>query len=333
MQTLKIGVLGAARIAPKALIQPASVLSSVSVTAVAARDRRRAERFAEKHQIETLFDDYAALISSPEIDVIYNPLPISQHAHWSIKALNAGKHVICEKPFAMNIEEAEAMLEASHSAGKRLFEAFHYRYHPAFETCLAWLRQGQIGKVQEIEAVFDASVSNRSNDIRYQVETGGGAMMDLGCYPLNWAMTVMGASPEQIAAEATLTPEGVDESLRAELTFPGGVKAKISTQMREGTPFRASMRIKGETGEIEFDNPLAPHNGGQLTLVSESGDRRTISENISPITTYTWQLDAFARAILFDTKVPTEGEMILHQQRALDQVYEAASLRHLRYLS
>jgi predicted dehydrogenase len=227
----------------------------------------------------------------------------------------------------MNFDEAKAMVDAASASGKRLIEAFHYRYHPAFETCLAWLAADEIGELRELRAAFDVEIKDNGTEIRHRVETGGGAMMDLGCYPLHWALTVMGEAPQEVEASATLTPTGVDETLQAELGFASGATAHLTTSMAPGTPFRAEMMLIGSKGEITFTNPLAPHSRGRLR--TSTGREAQVSE----IPTYTWQLAAVLKALQLGTALPTEGDMILLQQKALDDVYTAAGLRHLRYLS
>ena len=143
-----IGLLGAARITDKAVIHPVQVTPQCRLTAIAARDRDRAEAYAKQHGIETVLDSYDEVITDPRTDLVYNPLPIHLHAEWTMKALRAGKHVLCEKPFAMNVDEAKAMVDTAAETGRRLIEAFHYRYHPAFETCLTWLAADEIGEVR-----------------------------------------------------------------------------------------------------------------------------------------------------------------------------------------
>ena len=330
---IRIGILGAARIAPKAVIYPASVRGDVVIKAVAARDIARAKAFAEKYseprgEIEAL-ETYQAVIDHPDIDLIYNPLPINLHAEWTIKALEAGKHVLCEKPFAMNIAEAEAMLAAASANDKRLIEAFHYRYHPAFIDMLEIIDTGALGKLSSLTAVFNVPIPDLDGtEIRHLPETGGGAFMDLGCYPLSWALMALGGQPSSVEATATLTKRGVDESLNAQLTFPGGVHAELSASMASDTSFAASLNIHGENGHIEFLNPLAPHMGAHLSVTI--GDE-TKTSVIDQTTTYAFQMNAVAAALKSGEPLPTEGEAILRQQRTLDAVYEAAGLRHLRY--
>ncbi len=329
MAGLGIGLLGAARITDKAVIHPAHAIPQCRLVAVAARDRARAETFAAQHGVASVLGSYADVIQSDQVDLVYNPLPINLHAEWTIAALEAGKHVLCEKPFAMNAVEARAMVAASEATGNRLIEAFHYRYHPAFQTCLDWLAADEIGELKEIHAAFDVEIKDNGSEIRHQVETGGGAMMDLGCYPLHWALSLTGEAPKEVTSSATLTPTGVDECLSANLAFPSGVVARLTTNMGPGAAFRAEMKLIGTRGEITFINPLAPHHPLVPGALSSSKGREA---EISPISTYTYQLAAVWRALQTGALLPTEGEMILRQQSALDAIYEAAGLRHLRYL-
>ncbi|MEM7768203.1 MAG: Gfo/Idh/MocA family oxidoreductase [Pseudomonadota bacterium] len=328
---LRIGTLGAARITPTALLHPAWAIGQVKVPAVAARDRARAEAFAAAHSIPRVLDDYAALIADPDLDAIYNPLPIDQHAPWTIAALEAGKHVLCEKPFAMNAGEARAMLAAAETSGKRLVEAFHYRYHTAFETCLNWVRTGTIGQIQHIDAAFNVHIRDKDGqEIRHRPENGGGAMMDLGCYPVSWVLMLMDEAPVDVTAEARLTPSGVDERFAGTLGFASGASANVSCDMGPGAAVRMEMTVTGSDGTIAFVNPLAPHMGATVTL--KRAGREDETHTASLISTYTFQLAAFVSAIATDgPPLPTEGTQVIErQQETLDRLYTAAGLAHLR---
>ncbi|MEM5518894.1 Gfo/Idh/MocA family oxidoreductase [Henriciella sp. AS95] len=327
---LRIGILGAARIAPKAVCDPARVVGGVSLAGVAARNREKAQTFADQHGIEKAYADYDELIASPDIDLVYNPLPINLHAEWTIKALEAGKHVLCEKPFAMNVEEAKAMLAAADKADKRLIEAFHYRYHPAFAVCMDWLNEGRIGDVTRIDADFSVQIRDTDDEIRQFPETGGGAMMDLGCYPLSWALHLLGSDLTVVDAKAETTRRGVDQTLLARLQH-GKAWVHLTTSMAQGTPFNADMTIAGTDGLIYFKNPLAPHAGSTLSMRRADGSEVDQLRPISPISTYTWQLAAIVDALKTGQPLATEGQVIIDQQAGLDAIYEAAGLRHLRY--
>lgn len=328
---LKIGILGAARIAPKAVCAPATVISRCALAGVAARNKQRASLFAEEHGISAVYDSYESLIESDEIDLIYNPLPINLHAEWTIRALEAGKHVLCEKPFAMNFDEAKAMQAAADKSGKRLIEAFHYRYHPVFEACRDWIAAGRIGDITRVDASFNVQIRDSDEEIRQLPETGGGAMMDLGCYPLSWVLNLLGTELSLVDATAELTSRGVDESMRVRMQHPSGAWAHLTTTMAQGTPFNAEMTIAGTDGLIYFQNPLAPHTNGSLSLRKADGSEVDQFRPVSPVSTYTWQLAAIVSALETGSPLPTEGDIILRQQEMLDAIYEDAGLRSLRY--
>src|SRR5207247_77773 len=178
-----------------ALVRPAQRVPEATVLAVAARDPERARRFAARHGIPRVHPSYDALLADAEIDAIYNPLPNSLHAPWTIRALAAGKHVLCEKPFAANAAEAEEMARAAERAGRVLVEAFHWRYHPLFARVRAILDAGEVGQVRHLEAHFCIPLP-LPNDIRYRKDLAGGALMDTGCYTVSVLRHLAGAEPE-----------------------------------------------------------------------------------------------------------------------------------------
>jgi predicted dehydrogenase len=326
---MKIGCLGAARITPPAIVNPAKVRPGAVLQSVAARDPARAREFAALHGFARADDSYDALIRSPDIDLVYNALPINLHAEWTIKALKAGKHVLCEKPFAMNTREVQEVQAAALASGKRVIEAFHYRYHPSFPQMLAWLDAGEIGMITAVEASFNIAIDDREGtEIRHLPETSGGAFMDLGCYPVSWVLNVLRNRPAHIQAKAELTALGVDEKMSAVLTYPGAVLATVSASMAKGEAFKAQLRIKGTKGEIEYTNPLAPHYGATLTLRAGT---KVVAPRVSRVATYVWQLDTIIYALENQLGVPTEGDAVVMQQEVLDGVYAAAGLKHLRY--
>ena len=181
---VRFGILGAARITPAALVYPAEAFADVELTCVAARDRTRAEAFAAEHGIGAVLADYAAVVRA-DVDAVYVPLPISEHARWAIAALEAGRHVLCEKPLARNGAEARRVADAARASGCVLMEAFHYRHHPLFARVLELIADGAVGAPRRIDGHF--SVPHvRAGDIRLAYATGGGALMDLGCYCVHW---------------------------------------------------------------------------------------------------------------------------------------------------
>lgn len=326
--TIKIGCLGTARIAEKALITPATFLPGVIIAGIASRTADTAEAFAAQHAIERAYSSYEAMIADPDIDLVYNPLPINLHAEWTIRALDAGKHVLCEKPFAMNWVEAEEMLAAAQRSGRRLIEAFHYRYHPGFIRLLELVRGGLIGEVRRVTARFTVPIANRhGTEIRHLPETGGGAFMDLGCYPLHWARSVIGREPVSFHSRADLTPLGVDETMIADLRFEGGSAASLYASMAEHQTFEARLYVEGTAGHFDFENPLAPQLGSRLTVTRE-GQVEAIP--VSREVTYNVQLRTVIDAITEGLPLPTEGADTLAQQTALDEIYASAGLTDLR---
>ncbi|MBB4658348.1 Gfo/Idh/MocA family protein [Parvularcula dongshanensis] len=321
-EPLRIGLLGAARITPKAVVKPAMDRDDVVLKAVAARDEEKARAFAAAHGVER-HTTYDALIEADDVDLVYNALPVSEHAPMTIRALEAGKHVLCEKPFAMNLAEAESVLAAAKASDRRVVEAFHHRYHPAFETYLSWIADDRIGPVKKVRSVFTVPIPDKDGEIRYRPELGGGAMRDLGCYALAWAIAVFGEAPERVTARATTAPSGVDDAMRVELVFPSGGEAELNCDMRPETVRMAAIFAEGERGQAGFVNPVAPHQGAALSWHAQ-GEAGTAP--IAEGTTYDHQLAALVDALRSGAPLPTEGQAILDQQRALDAAYQSAGL-------
>jgi predicted dehydrogenase len=191
---VRIGILGAARIASSALIKPARGNSEVVVAAVAARDVSRAQAFATKHGIARVHDSYEALIADPDLDAIYNPLPIALHGRWTRAALDAGKHVLCEKPFTANAAEAREVADLAAESERVVMEGFHYRYHPCALRVDEIIASGELGELQRVEGEWCFWV-RKSSDIRYNYSLGGGALMDSGCYAVDMVRRFGGSTP------------------------------------------------------------------------------------------------------------------------------------------
>ena len=250
---LRIGLLGASRIAPTAVIPPAAGRDDVPITAVAARDPARAKAYAETHGIAAVAADYAELIARDDVDLVYNGLPPAGHLEWTLAALGAGKAVLCEKPFARNAAEAKTMVEAAERAGRPLIEAFHYRYHNVIRRAEEIIRSGALGQIHRASAVFQVTIPKDTGDLRWSAEQGGGALMDLGCYPLHLMRTLLGEEPQIREARGTFV-DGVDASMTAALAFPSGARADISCSMVPETR-DARATIGGETVEHPVDGP------------------------------------------------------------------------------
>jgi predicted dehydrogenase len=319
---LRIGILGAARIAPLALVRPARAVPEVEVAAVAARAPERARAFARRHGIGRVHLRYEDLLADPTLDAVYNPLPNALHCTWTVRALEAGKHVLCEKPLASNAEEARAMQQAAERTGRVLMEAFHWRYHPLAERMLAVLAAGELGAVRHVEARFCVPLA-RPGDIRFRRELSGGATMDTGCYAVHIVRTLAGAEPEVVRAEARLSSPGVDRWMAAELRFPDGRTGRVECSLFSSALLAASARVEGDAGRLRALNPIAPQLWHRLEVRGPAGRR---VERLRAEGTYTHQLRAFRDAVLAGARFPTDAADGVANMRVIDAIYEAAGL-------
>ena len=319
-EPLRMGILGAARIAPMALVRPAQRVSGATVVAVAARDPERARAFATRHAIPRVHASYEALLADPDIEAVYNPLPNALHARWTIRALEAGKHVLCEKPFAVSVVEARAMAAAASRAGRVLIEAFHYRYHPLFARLRSILGAGEIGDVRHLEAHFCVPIIF-PRDIRYSAELAGGALMDAGCYPVHLLRHLAAAEPEVVSASARWTRGGVDRALSAELRFPDGRTARLTCSLFSLWLIRASVKVEGTAGRLLVLNPFAPQYFHRLRVVTATGSRR---ERVPGDATYDYQLRAFVAAVRHGVPVPTDPVDAIANTRVIERIYQVA---------
>jgi predicted dehydrogenase len=317
--SLRVGILGAARVATYAMVDAARDVDAVTVAAVAAREPARAKAYAETHGIPKVFGSYEALISSPEIDAVYVALPPHVHAQWSIAALDAGKPVLCEKPFALSVGDVEAMLEAEARTGKLLMEAQHSHYHPLSVRMREVAASGVLGRFARIEAVFDAPVGKEPGEIRYDPALGGGALWDLGVYPAYWIRSMLREEPQVVSAAQTLAPLGADIVTEAKLQSANCLDILLSCNM--DAPFKPMLRIEGSAGTLDVHNPLAPQMGHDflLTVNGEASE-----EQFSKKSTYAFQLEAFRDAVLHGVPVPTRGEDSLATIRLLSAIRDAA---------
>ncbi|MBX3025529.1 Gfo/Idh/MocA family oxidoreductase [bacterium] len=322
MTPLRIGVLGAARITPMALLRPARRVPEAAITAVAARDPARARAFAARHGIPRVHDSYAALVADPEIDAIYNPLPNSHHCEWTIRALEAGKHVLCEKPLASNAGEARQMAEAAGRSGRRLVEAFHWRFHPLAARMREVVDSGVLGTVRHVEATMCIPLP-LPNDIRYRFELAGGATMDVGCYTISVVRFLAGSEPEVLSATARLARPDVDRAMTAELAFPGGVSGRITCSLFSLRLLKVEAIVRGDRGEMRVFNPYLPQLYHRLSLRTAAG--RT-SERVAGDATYTHQLRAFVAAVRDGTPTPTDPPHAIANMAVIDAVYRKAGL-------
>lgn len=224
MQKFNWGILSTANIGRRAMIPALKASNMAEVMAVASRDLDKAHRFADDLEIKKAYGSYQELLEDDQIHAVYIPLPNHLHKEWSIKAAEAGKHVLCEKPLALTAEDCEAMKAAAEANGVLLMESFMYRHHPRILAAREMLRAGKIGELRVIDAAFTFRLDD-VNDIRYQPEMGGGAVMDVGCYCINIIRLMAGREPKVVHARAAWAPSGVDDQLVAILDFEDGLIA------------------------------------------------------------------------------------------------------------
>ena len=317
LPNMRIGLLAASRIAVPAVIEPAQSLTDVEVAAVAARGQTRAKAYADDHNIPTAYEGYGALLEDETLDAIYVSTPASLHAEWAIRALEAGYHVLCEKPFAGNAEDAQRMARAGRSTGLVLMEAFHWRFHRYAEEMIKTV--GRLERPLRVTAEFSGMVPK--DNIRYQHDIGGGALMDLGCYPLHWIRTLLG-EPTRISAEMDVTVPNVDDTTRASLEFSDGSKASFVSSMRsEELIWR--LDAEGRNGTVSAINPLAPQEGNSLEWTID-GDHQTTE--VGGASTYAAQLEAFRDVVAGTAEPLVTLEDSIANMMVIDSLYRSAGL-------
>lgn len=324
-QPLRIGILGAARIAERAVIQPARTLGA-EVVAVAARDLGRAQAYAAEQGIARAYGSYAELLADPEVEVVYNPSPNSQHVRWTLAALRAGKHVLSEKPFAANAAEARLVADEPNPSGLVVFEGFHHRYHPAYLRLLELVGGGAIGEVTRLDVHMKFHCDDLT-DIRWSWPLAGGSLMDLGCYNLHVAKDVADAlgGPLQLVSAAATGNPGADPRVDATATvvgeLPGGGTAVLESSL-EG-PNDTSILVTGTRGTIRQPNFINLTADDSL-VITVDGDESV--EHHGTTSTYTHQLAALVAAVREGAGFPTGLDNALLMMELVDQSYRLARL-------
>jgi predicted dehydrogenase len=324
-EPLRVGILGAARIADLAIVKPAR-LTGVRLVAVAARDRSRAEAFAEKNGVERALNTYQDVIDDPEVEAIYNPLANSLHPVWNVAALRAGKHVLTEKPSAGTAEQARSVRAVVEGTGLTFMEGFHYYYHPLIGRLKEILAGGEIGEVVDIESSL-AMPAPADDDLRWQFDLAGGALMDLGCYALHSQRMLAefgGGEPTVVNAKASERKghPGVDEWLTAELVYPSGLTGTASCDMTADS-VDMHLRVVGTHGEALIPDFVNVHVDDRLLVTTNNGSR---TEHPGHRSSYSYQLEAFIRAVRGGPAPVTDAADAVATMALIDTCYQAASL-------
>lgn len=316
-RSVRWGILGTANIS-RALMRGIGMSATSCVQAVASREWTRAFEWAKEHGIPRPFGSYDEMLHSGEIDVLYNPLPNSLHAEWTIKALEARIPVLCEKPFTVNAAEAREVAAVSEQRGVLVVEAFMYRFHPVYDQVLDLIAAGGIGKVTSIHSVFTFRLGDRDTNIRASGPLAGGALMDVGCYCVNLARRVAGCEPARALAFERRT--SVDDTLFGTLEFPNGIVSQFECSIENHSRLHAE--ISGTEGTIVLENPWFPGENGARFVVRR-GDHEEVVETPGG-NCYHIEVEDFVRA--YKTHHPprwTVDDAIANME-AIDALYLSA---------
>lgn len=304
-KALKWGLLSTARI-NSALIPPLRASKRNQLAAVASRTQQSADVYARQWKIPRAHGSYEALLADPEIDVIYNPLPNHLHAEWSIKAVEAGKHVLCEKPLALSVQEVDAMKAAASKRGCVIAEAFMYRHHPQTLKVQELVQSGSLGSLKLIRGSF-SYVLSREGDVRSDPAMGGGSIWDVGCYPISYARSVVGEDPLEVFGWQVTGPTGIDQTFVGQMQFPNDVYMQFDSSF--AMPLRWFMEIVGSEGTLNIPNPFKPNENEEIYLTR---DGKTETIKIKGQELYIGEVEDMADAILLGR----EPRISLEESRA-----------------
>jgi predicted dehydrogenase len=325
---IRIGILGCAEVAKYALIPPVKEVSGLTVSAVAGREVVRARTYAIEQGIPTVYPDYQALIESAEVDLVYIALPNSLHCEWSIRALQSGKAVLCEKPLAANAREAQRMADAAALTARPLIEAFHYRHHPLMRRVRALVTSGGIGRLRSVEArwlIPSALVAD--GNIRLSYGLAGGSLMDPGCYCVNLLRYIVGEEPVVVEARAQCVAPEVDVRMHSRLRFPGGCEGIIESSLvhsgKAPTDMDMWLAVVGDQGRLTVRNPFMPQMGHELSI--DSGDGFT-SEQCDTTSTYVHQVRNVLAVMRGQEISATPASDAVANMRVIDAIYRAAGM-------
>lgn len=320
------GVLGAANIAVSKVIPAMQKSSLAHVVAIASRDGAKAQRAAGQLGIERAYGSYEELLAADDIDVIYNPLPNHLHVPWSIKAAEAGKHVLCEKPIALTADEARELLRVRDRTGVQIAEAFMVRTHPQWLKARELVHGGHIGELRLITGHFSYFKTDPDN-VRNRVEWGGGGLLDIGCYPITLSRWLYGAEPTRVVALMERDPQlDVDRLTAGLLDFDRGQASfTVSTQLAS----HQRMQIFGTLGRIELEIPFSPPPDRRARILIDTaggvtGEAVEIIE-LDAVDQFTLQADAFSRAVRGMAEVPVTLEDAIGNMAVIDALFRSAA--------
>jgi predicted dehydrogenase len=321
MEKIQWGILSTAKIGVEKVIPALQKSTYGHVGAIASRSEERARKAAGQLNIPTAYGSYEELLKDARIDAVYIPLPNHLHVPWTIKALEAGKHVLCEKPIGLSAKEARQLQQkAAQYPDLKVMEAFMYRFHPQWKKARQLVNEGCIGALGTIHSFF-SYFNDDPDDIRNKQNIGGGGLMDIGCYNISLSRYLFDDEPSRVTAHIELDPDfKVDRLASAIMEFEAGTTTfTCATQLSHGQ----GVAIYGTSGHIEIETPfnMPPDQPATIWLYS-GGDKEKIT--LGPDNQYTLQGDAFSRAILDDTEVPTPLNDAIHNMTVIDAVFKSA---------
>ncbi len=326
MEQVRWGILSTANIGMEKVIPAIQRAPNSHVAAIASRDVAVAERAAARLGIPNAYGTYDKLLATDDIDAVYIPLPNDLHAEWTLRAADAGKHILCEKPIAMSSEQATEMVDACSDTGVLLQEAFMYRHHPTWVEAVRLARDGTIGELKAVQSWFSYYNDDPTN-IRNRLDNGGGAVMDIGCYSINLSRLLFGDEPSHIESVVQRDPVmGVDTVASAILEFPGGGQSSFTCSTR--TTSHQRVHIHGTRGRVEieipFNIPVDRETRIRLVRADESADGGVSSETIRfPVSDqYTIQAELFADVVLSGSPAPVDPADAVANMRVIESVLE-----------
>jgi xylose dehydrogenase (NAD/NADP) len=292
-KTFNWGLLSTANI-NRSVIPPLQASKRSRLVAVGSRDQAKGEAYAQKWNIPRAYGSYEALLADPEIDAIYLSLPNSLHAEWTIRAVEAGKHVLCEKPLAVSLAEVDAVIAAAQTHGKIVAEAFMYRHHPLTLKVKDLVAGGAIGELRSVRGVFTFNIGEAPENVRLIPGLAGGSVWDVGCYPVSYTRTVLGCEPLEVFGWQVTGASGVDEVFTGQMRFPNGVLAQFDCGFRSN--FRTHMEFVGSDGVIDIATPFKPDAVGKI--MRRQGDHAQTMYVRGPKLLYSGEIDDLAAAAL-----------------------------------
>ncbi len=320
---IKWGILSTASIAKTAIIPAINTLDNCEVIAVASRSLDKAKDFASEFDIPKAYGSYMELLEDPEIDAIYNPLPISLHFEWTVKCAQANKPVLCEKPFALNTNETEEMISIFSDKKLLLAEALMYRYHPLTKKFISMLREGGIGEVKTVQSNFHVDIPN-PDDIRFKKDTGGGALLDLGCYCVSIIRQIAAEEPEAARSFAKRNEEGVDVSFSGIMKFPSGVLGQFDCSLT--SQFSCGYTAIGSKGKLLVDwGGMVPWPGEVFKIKYWKGEDYSEIE-VPAANHYALMIEDFSNALLNGTPLEFDLQDTINNMQAIDLLQQASKI-------